>query len=144
MREYIFTWIGTTPSTAEYRFYGENSYDSIILKDTLTLSNNKIVKVEGKHYFLDTVFLQKSLIQYEADKVISVVEYLRDSVDWVEYDSHLFEYDENGNLAKYTSGSTSTIYTYETDKGNLDLIYNKQYDFFYFYHPFPVTFAAGN
>ena len=142
--EYSFTWIGKTPSTAIYNFYGDGSV-GIILKDTFTLSNNKIVKIEGSLEFTKDDNKMMILIDYEGDNVVSIVDYINDSGSWVESSSDLFEYDENGNLTKWIQGSTQiiTTYKYEEGKGNMDLIYGTSTDFYYFYFPMPAISEAG-
>ena len=133
----IFTWIDDLPSTSEYRLFLEDS-STYILKDTITLSNGKVIKIETNAYFEKGDFNLKQEFQYVGENVSSIILYTNNSGSWIEGESKLFYYDENGNMITRESGLLKTNFSYEENGGNLSFVEGYSTDFYYLFYPFPT------
>ncbi len=140
-RTHFFTWIGDFPATAEYYFFNDDS-STYILKDTITLSNGKVIKIETNAYFEKEDFNLKREFQYVGENVSSIILYTNISGSWIEGESELFYYDENGNMITRELGLLKTNFSYEENGGNLSFVEGYSTDFYYLFYPLPIK--SGN
>ncbi|NOX45861.1 MAG: hypothetical protein GXO89_02660 [Chlorobi bacterium] len=136
-RTNIFTWIDDLPSTSEYRLFLEDT-STYVIKDTITLSNGKVIKIESIHYFEKGDFDVKREYYYTGENLSSTTLYINDSGSWVEGISDFFYYDGNGNLIKRESDFLKTNYSYEENSGNLSFVEGYLTDFYYMFYPVPT------
>ena len=120
----IYSWVGDSPSAAEHYSWEIDEWIAET-KDTITISDGKVIKVEMFMYEMnDYVF--KMEFQYVGDVVSSIVMYYNLMGTWTNAGSILFTYDEHGNMIEEEiTGEFSyrETYTYEEEKGNISLFY---------------------
>ena len=120
----IYSWVGNSPSTSE-NYSWENDTWIAESKDTITISDGKVIKVEMFMYEMnDYVF--KMEFQYVGDAVSSIEMYYNLMGTWTNYGSILYSYDEHGNMIEEEmtgEWSSRETYTYEEGKGNISIFF---------------------
>jgi len=118
----LYSWAGDAPSTAENYSWEDGDW-VLTTKDTLSVTNGKIVEIKQFDYESGQYFMKMEL-QYIGDAISSIVFSVSFGGIWTEAGTFLFTYDGNGNLTKQEitgAFASSTTYTYEEGKGNASL-----------------------